>query len=221
MTHNSSLVATKAFPLEKSDIRYDLTSEEVSIKREKFDAFVKYVQELQEKLEVAEDARDVSQYWARRRPPADRPARELARQLAQAIYAVHDWHSQPCEGCEANVKAIEAALESYGSSRFDAAREMAAQLANKVIRNAAEASTVAKAIRSLLPDPNLKQAYEDEKAEVAAKARLEEVERNHSEWERLSTLPIHKAREMPQHCVICKRIAQLEREAEQQRGERK
>jgi chromosomal replication initiation ATPase DnaA len=44
--------------------------------------------------------------------------------------------------------------------------------------------------------------------EARWEAALEEVERNHVEWERLTTLPVHKVREMPQYCVICKRSAE-------------
>ena len=45
---------------------------------------------------------------------------------------------------------------------------------------------------------------------VRLEARINETELHHAEWERLGTECIHKAREMPALCVICKRLAVLD-----------
>ncbi len=90
-TKPSPLVTTNVFPLEKSDIQYDPTSEEVSIKREKFDAFVKYVQELGEKLEAAEDARDVALYRARKEGKTADVLQALAEDVSQGTAAIRKW----------------------------------------------------------------------------------------------------------------------------------
>jgi CheY-like chemotaxis protein len=82
---------TKTFPLEKSDIQYDPSSEEVSLKREKFDALVKYIQGLEEKLEAAEDARDVAQYRARKAGKTADVLQVLTEDVVKGTAAVRDW----------------------------------------------------------------------------------------------------------------------------------
>lgn len=94
-TKASQFVAAKTFPLEKGDIQYNPTSEEVSIKREKFDVFVKYVQELQEKLEAAEDARDVAQYRARKEGKTADVLQALTEDVVESTAAVRSWLGSP------------------------------------------------------------------------------------------------------------------------------
>jgi CheY-like chemotaxis protein len=85
----------QSFPLEKSDIRYDPASQEVSMKRGKFDAFVGYTRGLVEQLEAAEDARDVAQYRARK---AEKTA-DVLQMLTDVVFdgtrAVREWLKSP------------------------------------------------------------------------------------------------------------------------------
>ncbi len=57
---------TKGFPLEKSDIQYDPDKQEVTLKREKFDAMIEFMRALVEQVEAAEDQKDIESYRARR-----------------------------------------------------------------------------------------------------------------------------------------------------------
>lgn len=91
MIKASPSMMTKTFPLEKKDIHYDPSSEEVSIKREKFDAFVRHVQTLEEKLEAAEDARDVAQYRARKAGKTADVLQALTEDVFKATAAVREW----------------------------------------------------------------------------------------------------------------------------------
>src|SRR5258708_39604617 len=86
---------TKKFPLEKSDIHYDASSEDVSMKREKFDAFVKYAQALEEKLEAAEDARDVANYRARKAGKTADVLQALTEDVLKGTAAVRTWLGEP------------------------------------------------------------------------------------------------------------------------------
>lgn len=94
-TNTFPLKMTKTLPLEKGDIHYDPSSEEVSIKREKFDAFVKYVQTLEEKLEAAEDARDAAQYRARKAGKTADLLEALTEDVLAGTAAIRDWLSSP------------------------------------------------------------------------------------------------------------------------------
>lgn len=90
-TTTAPVKAPQAFPLEKSDIHYDPAREEVSIPREKFDAFVHYVAGLQEKLEAAEDARDVAQYRAQKAGKTADVLECLIRDVQNARAAIREW----------------------------------------------------------------------------------------------------------------------------------
>lgn len=94
-TRTLPVKSEKVLPLEKTDIHYDPSSEEVSIKRDKFDAFVKYVQTLEEKLEAAEDARDVAQYHARKAGMTADLLEGLIQVVDQATAAIRAWLSSP------------------------------------------------------------------------------------------------------------------------------
>lgn len=94
-TKTSPFIMTKTFPLDKSDIHYDSGSEEVSMKREKFHAFVKYVQELEEKLEAAEDARDVAKYRARKAGKTADALQALTEDVLKGTAAVREWLRSP------------------------------------------------------------------------------------------------------------------------------
>jgi CheY-like chemotaxis protein len=88
-------MTSKTFPLDKSDIHYDPSSEDVSIKREKFDAFVKYVQALEEKLEAAEDERDVAKYRARKAGKTADVLQALTEDVVKGTAAVREWLGSP------------------------------------------------------------------------------------------------------------------------------
>ncbi len=94
-TKTSPSIMAKAFPLDKSDIHYNPSSEEVSMKREKFDAFVKYVQALEEKLEAAEDARDVAKYRARKAGKTADVLQALTEDVLRGTAAVREWLGSP------------------------------------------------------------------------------------------------------------------------------
>jgi len=94
-TKTSPFTMTKTFPLDKSDIHYDPSSEEVSMKREKFDALAKYVQALEEKLEAAEDARDVAKYRARKAGKTADVLQALTEDVLKGTAAVRGWLRSP------------------------------------------------------------------------------------------------------------------------------
>lgn len=83
----------KTWPLEKTDIHYDPASEQVLIKHEKFDAFVKYVQALEERLEAAEDACDLAEYRARKAGKTADLLQALADVVLEGTTAIRDWLS--------------------------------------------------------------------------------------------------------------------------------
>ncbi len=65
------------------------------MKREKFDAFVKYVQALEEKLEAAEDARDVATYRARKAGRTADVLQALTEDIGRGTKAVREWLDSP------------------------------------------------------------------------------------------------------------------------------
>jgi len=90
-TETHAFMKSRPFPLDKSDIRYDPSSEEVSVKREKFDALVRFVQALEEKLEAAEDARDVATYRARKAGKTSDVLQALTEDVLKGTAAVREW----------------------------------------------------------------------------------------------------------------------------------
>lgn len=83
------------FPIQKSDVHYDPASQEVTLKREKFDAFVKYTQGLLEKLEGAEDARDLQRYRTRRAERTADVLQALTEDVLRGTAAVREWLASP------------------------------------------------------------------------------------------------------------------------------
>lgn len=83
------------FPLEKSDIHYDPTTEEVSLKRDKFDAFVKYAGGLLEELESAEDAADFADFQARKAEKTSNLLQALLEDVAHGTAAIRRWLDSP------------------------------------------------------------------------------------------------------------------------------
>lgn len=83
------------FPIQKSDVHYDPASQEVTLKREKFDALVKYAQGLLEKLEAAEDSRDLQRYRTRRAERTADVLQGLTEDVLQGTAAVREWLASP------------------------------------------------------------------------------------------------------------------------------
>jgi CheY-like chemotaxis protein len=89
------------FPLDKRDLHYDPSSGEVSMKREKFDAFVKYTQGLLEQLEQAEDARDFALYRARKAGQTTDVLEALREHVDEATAAIRGWLQAPGHSIQA------------------------------------------------------------------------------------------------------------------------
>jgi CheY-like chemotaxis protein len=83
------------FPIQKSDVHYDASSDEVTLKRDKFEAFVKYAHELMDKLEEAEDAGDVQRYRTRRAEQTGNVLQALTEDVLQGTAAVRRWLELP------------------------------------------------------------------------------------------------------------------------------
>jgi hypothetical protein len=79
------------FPIEKSDITYDPEKQEVTLKREKFDALIEFVGSLLARLEDVEDQRDIESYRARRAEVSAGVMENLLREVDGAREAVHQW----------------------------------------------------------------------------------------------------------------------------------
>jgi CheY-like chemotaxis protein len=96
MNEKAAVTATKEmFPLDKRDLHYDPSSGEVSMKREKFDAFVKYTQGLLEQLEQTEDARDFALYRARKAGQTTDVLEALREHVDEATAAIRSWLQAP------------------------------------------------------------------------------------------------------------------------------
>jgi polysaccharide deacetylase 2 family uncharacterized protein YibQ len=83
------------FPIRKSDIHYDPTSQEVTLKREKFDALVSFAQDLLKQLEAVEDARDVQRYRGRKAQSTADVLQALTEDVLEGTAAVRDWLESP------------------------------------------------------------------------------------------------------------------------------
>jgi CheY-like chemotaxis protein len=83
------------FPIQKSDVHYDPASGEVTLKREKFDAFVKYTQGLLEKIEGTEDVRDLQKYRTRRAERTADVLQALTEDVLKGTAAVREWLGSP------------------------------------------------------------------------------------------------------------------------------
>jgi hypothetical protein len=83
------------FPIRKSDIHYDPTSQEVTLKREKFDALVSFTQDLLKQLEAVEDARDAQRYRGRKAQSTADVLQALTEDVLQGTAAVREWLESP------------------------------------------------------------------------------------------------------------------------------
>jgi predicted transcriptional regulator len=80
---------TKQLPFEKSDIHYDTTKGEVSLKREKFDELIRFVQDLLKEAEQTENERDTARSRQRR-----------AAQTADVVTAYADFMEEANSGIQ-------------------------------------------------------------------------------------------------------------------------
>lgn len=95
ITKTAPVEVTADFPLRKEDIQYDPQREEVTVPRGKFDAFVRYVQALEEKLEAAEDERDVAEYRAQKAGKTADVLSLLIQNVEKATVAIRQWLEAP------------------------------------------------------------------------------------------------------------------------------
>ncbi len=86
---------TKGFPLEKSDIQYDPDKQEVTLKREKFDAMIEFMRALAERVEAAEDEKDIESYRARRAEASGDVLTSLLSLAEEAGGNVERWLEAP------------------------------------------------------------------------------------------------------------------------------
>src|SRR5215471_14488777 len=78
------------FPFDKKDIHYDAAKKEVSLSVEKFDALVKFMQELVERMETAEENAGVFRY---RMTEAQATAGVFSAALERVKDELRDWLS--------------------------------------------------------------------------------------------------------------------------------
>ncbi len=79
------------FPLTKKDVLYDPQKQEVTLKREKFDRLVAFVQDLLDRVESAEDARDFATHRARRAEASADILQALTTRVQESTAAIRHW----------------------------------------------------------------------------------------------------------------------------------
>lgn len=79
-------------PIAKSDVYYNAATQEVTLRREKFDALIVYVQGLVEQVSAADDERDVAEYRERRAKASESLLQEMVADVTQlAAKSVSRW----------------------------------------------------------------------------------------------------------------------------------
>jgi CheY-like chemotaxis protein len=81
----------KPFPIGKDDVKYNAQSQEVSLKREKFDELIKYISELTAEAEEADHARAAAQYRQRRASASNTILEQVLLGLAAGSKAIREW----------------------------------------------------------------------------------------------------------------------------------
>ncbi len=71
-------------PIAKSDVYYNAATQEVTLRREKFDALIVYVQGLVEQVSAADDERDVAEYRERRAKASESLLQEMVADVTQS-----------------------------------------------------------------------------------------------------------------------------------------
>src|SRR5271168_344370 len=82
---------TRQLPFEKSDIHYDPTKGEVSLKREKFDELIHFVRDLLEETQRAENERDTAHSRQRRAVDAASVTTAYADLVESANAGIRGW----------------------------------------------------------------------------------------------------------------------------------
>jgi len=85
----------KDYPLTKDDIRYDPEKQEVTLKREKFDALIGFVKEMLAKTDAVEDERDIAGYRARKAEATSTVFEGLMEKVREVSGDVEAWLSAP------------------------------------------------------------------------------------------------------------------------------
>jgi|SRR5579863_9249613 len=81
----------KQLPFEKSDVHYDATKGEVSLKREKFDELIRFVRDLLKQTQQAENERDTARSRQRRSAEAADVATAYADLVENANVGIRGW----------------------------------------------------------------------------------------------------------------------------------
>jgi hypothetical protein len=81
----------KKLPFESKDIHYDSVRGEVSLKREKFDNLIRFVQELLQESQEAENARDTARSRARRAETAAEVVTAYVDVVDKANKTIRNW----------------------------------------------------------------------------------------------------------------------------------
>lgn len=82
---------TKQLPLKKNDVTYNAANREVSLKVEKFDELMKFIQELLEQSQSAENARDTARARQRRAEASTDVVAAYAQIVDEANRKVQSW----------------------------------------------------------------------------------------------------------------------------------
>lgn len=86
---------TKGFPLEKADIQYDPEKQEITLKREKFDAMIEFMRTLVERVEAVEDEKDIESYRIRRAEATGDVLQSFLSMAQEAGGSVERWLQAP------------------------------------------------------------------------------------------------------------------------------
>ena len=81
-------------PFEKKDVHYDVGKGEVSLKREKFDELIRFVRDLLEEAQEAENGRDTARSRQRRAEAAADLLTTYAHLMVEADNSVRQWLTQ-------------------------------------------------------------------------------------------------------------------------------
>lgn len=81
----------KTLPIQKTDIQYNSEAQEVTLKREKFDALMRYVRDAMKELDEAEEDREIAEYQRRRASASESIFKIIVDDLEFAYKAISGW----------------------------------------------------------------------------------------------------------------------------------
>src|SRR5579864_1212382 len=81
----------KNLPIEKKDIQYNPHTQEVTLKREKFDELMGFVRDAMKELDEAEEAREIAEYRVRRSTSKENVYETIMDDLGLASNAITKW----------------------------------------------------------------------------------------------------------------------------------